>query len=448
MLARLQEDVRTASSLPDYRASLGKGVLSAYQEKRVTPFSAEVGLTNRVSLSVYVPIVRVATRTGLQLSQGTANLGANPLATDAAAVQRYQTFFGQFSNALTQLSANIAGGQYGCPSSPACTQARDFLAYGTSVQDALLRTIYGVGSVQTPFVPLAGSPAGAGIDSSVARLQRQLATAYNVTGFGDSLLLPTDTLSAPLDFAAFLGSTVGSNGSVFGFGYNPFRNTWRYGLGNVEVEAKYRVVDGPHYAAALAVLGRLPTATRDSTLEVLDVSIADLGPGVEGRVIQELTLAKRIWLNLAVRVGTELTQTRAQRVAPFDAFLVPFQATTVLDWKGGNYAAIDFAPLYRLAPGFAVGFTVGYWTKAADHYSYRTTQDSMQLATQLGAPIPANVLDGGTSQQWVRLGGAVTFTGSAVEAGFSVEQTVSGEGGLVPRAMVYQLRFRISRKLF
>jgi len=448
LVARLQQDVRTASGVPDFLASLGKGLLSVYLEKRVTPITAELGITNRLSLAVTVPIVRVATRAALQLSQGTANLGPNPLAIEGGAVQQYATFFGQFNAALLDLGDSVAAGHYGCPGSPECTQAQALLARGAEVRDALQRTIYGAGGVASPFVPLASSNAGLAIDATVAQLQQQLQTTFHVPGFTDALLLAADTLAPPADFNTFLQGAVGGNGAVFGWGYNALRNSWRYGLGDVDVEAKYRVIAGSSYAAALGALARLPTGRRDTTVEVIEPSIADHQLDFEGRVIQELTLAGRLWLNLAIRAGTQRPGTRARRVSPLDAFLIPYQATTVLSWDPGDYAAVDFAPLYRFAPQFAAGVTAGYWTKRADRYVYRSAQDSLAIATVLGAPTPASVLDQDTSERWVRLGVALSYVGPTVEGGFTVEHTVSGAGGRVAAATVYRLVLRVSRQIF
>ena len=447
MLGRLEQDVRTASGIGSYVPTLGAGTLNVYQEKRVTPLGVEVGLTSRFSLSVNVPIVRVATRSNVQLAQGSANLGANPLATSAGSVQQYATFFGQFNAALTTLQNNINAGMYGCAGNPACA-ASATLAQGQAVRDALERTIYGVGAVQNPFVPLAGSAAGVAIDASIAQLQAQLSGVYDVPGFTSTLLLATDTLAAPAGFNDFLTGITGANGSIFGFGYNPLGYNWHYGLGNIELEAKYRMVERPHYALAIAAIGRLPTATRDTTLDFLGIPVADLEPGFEGRVLQELIVAKHVWLNLALRGGVQLPGTAARRVAPFDALFVPYQATTTLNWDPGDYFAIDFAPLYRFTPHFGVGLTTAFWSRGADHYSYRTAEDSVALAAAQGFATPAAILDAGTAQQWVRVGFAMTYAGPVVEGGFTVEETVSASGDVVPAAVVYRLRLRISHKLF
>src|SRR5439155_6380363 len=61
-VARLEQDVRTASGLSGFLASLGKGLFSVRQERRTFPIAAELGVTDRLAVSVMLPIVRVATR--------------------------------------------------------------------------------------------------------------------------------------------------------------------------------------------------------------------------------------------------------------------------------------------------------------------------------------------------------------------------------------------------
>jgi hypothetical protein len=152
-------------------------------------------------------------------------------------------------------------------------------------------------------------------------------------------------------------------------------------------------------------------------------------------------------LNVAIRAGRARGGTRVRRVAPPDAFLVPAAATSTLRWEPGDYLGVDVAPLIQLAPEFAAGFTAGYWTKAHDHYAFQSPPDSVALATRLGAPTAASVLDQGTSERRVRLGFAATYHGPTLEGGFSIEQTVSG-AGRVPGATVYRLVLRLVRRLF
>src|SRR6266513_194778 len=383
VVARLEQDVRVASGVPGFIANLGRSLLNVRQERRTTPITAELGLSDRLSVSLSVPLVRVATRARLQISGTGANLGLNPLLQGVAnSGALYGAFFAQFDTSLAHLDANIAGGAYGCPPSRQCG-AQAFLDSARGVRTALYELVHGAGQTGSPFMPLDSSDGGRGIVQFVSYLQTRDSAAFNVTGFRDSFLLAHDTLNA--DFVA--GAIVDS---AYGFGYRgiPYRNSFRLGLGGM-------------------------------------------------------------WLNIAVRGATQRPGTRVRRVAPFGAMLVPFAATTTLAWDPGDYAGVDVAPLYRFSPRFAAGVTASYWIKQADRYTFRSAQDSLDLAARLGAPTSAALLDEGTAERRLRFGVAVTYVGPSLEGRFSIEQTVSGgTAGVTPAAPVYRIVLRTSRKLF
>ena len=445
VVARLERDVRVASGVPGFIANLGRSLLNVRQERRTTPITAELGLSDRLSVSLSVPLVRVATRARLQISATGANLGLNPLLQGVAnSGALYGAFFTQFDTSLAHLDANIAGGAYGCPPSRQCG-AQAFLDSARGVRTALYEMVHGAGQAGSPFVPLDSSDGGRGIVQVVSYLQTRDSAAFNVTGFRDPFLLAHDTLSADLVAGAIVDG-------AYGFGYRglPYRNSFRLGLGDIEVAAKYRLAGGggAHYAAAVVGLLRLPTAQRDSDDDWLRQSLGDHQTDVEGRLVQELSLGG-LWLNIAVRGATQRPGTRVRRVAPFGAILVPFAATTTLAWDPGDYAGVDVAPLYRFAPRFAAGVTASYWIKHADRYTFRSAQDSLDLAMRLGAPTSAALLDEGTAERRLRFGVALTYVGPSLEGGFSIEQTVSGgTAGVTPAAPVYRIVLRTSRKLF
>src|SRR6266480_2693022 len=384
VVARLEQNVRVASGLAGFVASLGAGLFNVRQERRTYPTTAELGLTNRLSVSLMVPMVRVQTRASLQLSNRGANLGVNPL---------------------------------------------------------VVNTL-GIRGKDSPFLPLDTSTAGRAIDSAVARIQQGLDSTFGIGGFDTTVALAQDTLSG----AAFEQILLSPDPNGFGYVSVPFMRNFRYRLGDVELAAKYRLVAGAHYAAALQAVVRLPTGAKDSANELLIQNIGDHQLDLEGRLMQELSVGP-LWLNVAVRVATQRPGTRVRRVAPWDAFLVPAAATADLRWDPGDYVGVDVAPLVRLAPEFAVGFTAGYFSKQRDHYAFQSPQDSVALATRMGFATPASVLDAGTGQRWLRLGFAMTYHTPGVEGGFSIEQTVSG-AGLVPAVTIYRLVLRATRKLF
>jgi hypothetical protein len=246
------------------------------------------------------------------------------------------------------------------------------------------------------------------------------------------------------DAAARLDSILSD--STYGFG--PIRGTSRrrrFFAGDVEVHAKYRMIESRTYAMSGAVVVRLPTGHQDSPNHLFDLSTGDHQTDIELQMAQELTLFDRLWLNALVRAGRQQPGTRARRVGPQSVLLIPQAALATLNWDPGDYLAVDVAPMLRLGQGFGVGFTAGYWTQTRDRYTYRSAQDSNDVATRLGAPVSAAVLDAGTALRWTRLGVALTYATSDVEGSFSVEQTVSASGGLVPVASVFRIVMRISR---
>src|SRR5256886_8289100 len=296
--ARLEQDVRVASGVPGFVANLGQSLLSVRQERRTTPITAELGLSDRLSVSVSVPIVRVATRAHLQISSKGANLGLNPLLRGVAnSGASYGAFFTQFDTSLARLDANIAGGGYGCPPSRQCA-AQAFLDSARGVRTALYQMVHGAGQTGAPFMPLDSSDGGRGIVQVVSYLQTRDSAAFNVTGFRDSFLLAHDTLSADLVAGAIVDS-------AYGFGYRglPYRNSFRLGLGDIEVGAKYRLAGGAgaHYTAALVALLRLPTAQRDSDDDWLRQALGDHQMDGEGGPGQELVVGSRLWGSVAVR---------------------------------------------------------------------------------------------------------------------------------------------------
>lgn len=231
------------------------------------------------------------------------------------------------------------------------------------------------------------------------------------------------------------------------YAFAPIANTSRRlhsFAGDVELEAKYRFLETHHYAVSGAVVVRLPTGHQDSPNNLFDLSTGDHQTDIEIQVAQELTLFNRLWLNGLVRLGRQQTGTRERRVGPQSVLLIRHAALATLDWDPGDYAAVDVAPMYRFSRSFGVGFTAGYYTQTRDRYTYRSAQDSMAIATRLGAPVSAAVLNAGTGRRWARLGAVMTYVAPEVEGSLSIEKTVTG-APLVPVATVFRMVMRMSR---
>jgi hypothetical protein len=232
------------------------------------------------------------------------------------------------------------------------------------------------------------------------------------------------------------------------YAFEPIDNTSRrerFFGGDIEVHAKYRLLETTNYALSATALVRLPTGHQDSPNNLFDLSTGDHQTDLELQVAQELTLFHRLWLNGMIRLGVQRPGIRTRRIGPQSALLLPHAATATLAWDPGDYAGIDLAPMLRFSTSFAVGVTVSYWTQQPDRYTYRTAQDSIDMASRFGVPITTSPLDFGTGIRRTRVGFAMTYLGAAYEGSFSVEQTVSGTGVSVPVATVFRIVMRTSR---
>jgi len=434
-LLLLDQNIRTAGALPTFASSLGRARLSVLSQRRVTPLTLDFGITDRIAVGVTVPLVRTYVRESFTFdTAGHGNLGLNPLLSDAGAAAQYATFFTQFDGALAAAA---------CPDVSSCPPG--FLSEARAAHDALRQAVYGTGTGGgAPFLPVAGSEGAAAVDSQIARIQRELQATYGDSTFGGTFLFPADTIDAATFTTALTDSTLG-------FGTRPFADTpqnERFWLGDVEVAARVQAVRTASYLATVGFVWRLGTGHQRSAGDPLALDAGDGQTDLEGELVQELTLWRRLWLNLSLRGALQRPGERERRVAPSAAFLVRPQLAAPLTWDPGDYVAVDFAPMYRFHPWFAAGFTFGYFARGEDRYTYRTAQDSIDLATRVGVALPASLLDGGTATHRSRVGITASYVGPVFETGFAAERTVSAGAGRVPAAWTFRLVLRAKRKLF
>jgi hypothetical protein len=444
-LARMQQDTRTLTGLAGYVASLGHDLLAVRAERRIMPIGLEYGITDRLSLGVTVPIVRVQVRAAYTLHPPGANVGFGPRT--SADSTRYSSFFSDFDAALAQLNKNIADSVYGpCSTSQTCQRAQAVFTQDTALRSTLNSIVYGVAGTPGRYLPLASSDAGRQITASIAGVQHVLADSFQVSAFSkDSFLLPETGTADAADIADLYTARTDSL-ALAPYGDTPRR--LRFFTGDVEVQAKMRLLTSNDAALAASFVVRLPTGHQESPSNPFDISTGDHQTDLEGRLTGEVTLLNRIWLNAAVRAARQLPGPRDRRVGPADdPFLLP---TTLahLRWDPGDFVALDVAPMFRFSPRFAVGLTASYYAQGQDHYGFFSPQDSTAFATQIGGPANVSVLDAGTAIRQTRLGFALTYAGPRLEGGFSVQQTVSGAGGLVPVATVFRIVMRQTILLF
>ena len=437
--ALAQETVRAATGLTGYVARLGGSLLAVRAEQRITPIGLEYGITNRLSVGALLPIVRVEVQERFRAKPEGSNLGVlDP--------SQYATFFSHLNLALAQLNDSITAGAYGCPASPMCGRAQALYSQGQALAAALSSAVQGNPDTAAMFLPIAGSDAGKSIRVTVSGLGRALADTFNIAAFSrDTFLLP----AVPVPGSAAAGIL---DDQLSALGLSPFGGSTprplRYFAGDAEVTAKYRIFDTDAFAAAAALVVRLPTGHQDSPNDPFDLATGDHQTDVEGRVTTELTLLHRLWVNLSVRGARQLPGERERRIGPVDQPFLPAATLARLRWDPGDYVAVDIAPLYRFSRLFAAGVTFGYYAQQRDRYAFLSPQDSVDVAGRAGGPISPALLEAGTGIRRARMGAAATFSGPRLEGGFSVERTISGAGGPVPVATVFRIVIRQTILLF
>jgi hypothetical protein len=443
-VALIQQHTRTLTGLAGYIASLGHDLLAIRAERRVMPIGLEYGISNRLSLGVTVPIVRVQVRAGYTLHPPGANVGFGPR-TSADSAQ-YTAFFSSLDAALNQLAKNISDSLYGsCSSSAACTRAQALLAQGQALRQSLDHIVFGVPDTAGRYLPLTGSDAGRQITALVTGLERALADTFQVPSLAnESFRLPTEAIVDPSDAAALLAARD-SGLRLAPYGDTPRR--LRFFPGDVEIQAKYRFLVTDAAAAAAAVVVRLPTGHQDSPNDPFDISTGDHQTDLEGRLTAEWTLLHRLLLNVSIRAARQLPGLRERRVGPEDDPLLPAGSFARLRWDPGDYVALDVAPMFRFSRQFSAGLTASYYRQGQDRYSFFSPADS-GFTIKNGGPADVSVLDLGTAIRFTRIGFAATYAGPRLEGGFSVEQTVNGYGGLVPVATVFRIVMRQTILLF
>ena len=125
-LFAVEAAVRRITGDATYRASLGAARINLDADVRRFPLDAELGITDWLTLSVRVPVIKTRVQGAFTLDSTTGTVGWNQIAAEAAnplARGQIVALLAQLDQAATTLEGRIAAGDYGCPSSAQCAQA-------------------------------------------------------------------------------------------------------------------------------------------------------------------------------------------------------------------------------------------------------------------------------------------------------------------------------------
>jgi len=431
--------IRSLTGLSSFQLSLGASTLNAEADIRWTPLRFDLGLTDRLTLGLGVPIVKTRVRAQFSLDTASASVGWNPTlsqAGDAAGLAAYEALFTQLSDVITALDASIQGGQYGCPTSPECAAAQDLLLRAQAFEGQFASLVWGMGGASpSPFLPLARTEEAAALAGIVADLQAEFAT-LGLTGFTQAPAFPTDPLSTG-QFQSFLGDPD------FGIESLGLVQVQRWGLGDAELTAKYLIFDRPAVRSAVTGVLRLPTGTLDDPDHFFDLPSGDHQLDLEARLHLDVRPLPELAATFSVRYVHQFPSTLVRRVTPHDRPIGDLATRRDVSRDLGDILEITVMPSVFLAPQLDVFLFGGYRTKGAD----RVTESGD--ASAASALFEAGVLGLDTRQTVWRAGGGMRYRASrALETGLTYVSTIQGDGGLTPAASYAAISVRLHFWLF
>ncbi len=407
-LASLDAALRTAggSGLPG--VTFGGVRVAADARRAELPVRFDVGVGARLQL--FVAGAYVQTRTSVALvadpSGAAANVGANPAIGDPAAAAQNATLADGLRDAAATLRAQLAA----CsgPSSPACADPDAAAALERSLDAAAagIRTAYGDDAASGVLVPAAGTPLADALDARLASLVAG-ARDLGVTA------LPADArprhAAAPMSPGALLA--LADTGSA-ALGLPPLRGARRYGVSDIEVGARFRLLDplggrldapaavrGTRLRAALTALVRLPTGEADDPLDPLDVGTGDGQTDVEVGIAADVLHGRRFAGSVAARYGVQLADELDRAVPTAGAFPTTIAAVSR---DLGDYLELEVTPRWALSDYLTVGAHYRFRAKAEDAYEPApgaeppdVAQDAAVAALGLGTETRQHVFGGG-----------------------------------------------------
>jgi hypothetical protein len=461
-LAPVEAALQTLTNSPSQRLTFGR--LDVRSDARIvtTPLVVEYGVTSRLSLGVMVPVVQTRRTAQARVNARatgdttkTSNMGWIP------ASRRSGVALGNAAvvAALTSGAKGVTDLLARCATAPTATGCDAVVGRETAATEAARRatefatavaTAYGITEQTALVAPLAGSQLAAAIEAQRASLASQLATFVPGTRIGTLSTATTEfsyiDLQGRVDAPGLLASDLGG-------GLDSIHTTERLGVGDIEVGARYALLDhvsrdslrprGLQYRLVLGGLYRFATSRPDSARDLLDIGTGE-GGGVEGRAALEVvrgfagaTVAARYAKSFARTVGVPLV---GYPIAGF-----PYPSFGEARRTAGDVFGVDVSPRLFLGEWFSFEGEYQLERTAAPTFEAITADPCSACSV-----LPGSVLPSATTMQ--RVGAGIRYStvvsylrGRArypLELSFRHLETITGDA-TSPKLFREQIQLRI-----
>lgn len=448
VITSLQASLASMLGQPVTGLSLGGITAIASRDHGVGEIGAAYGLTKRITLFGYIPIVYVRSRISMTFDASTARVGLNPFNTDLAlgSPVAHTNFFVPFQLALDTLRDRVQHGVYaGNPTQQALAQQT--VTNGTSLYNALFAMLADPVHA-SPVLPIATDPASVALLAKIAALQGTLNDDLGIPAFTATPALPSTTLSES-QFTALLSSPGGLD-------LTSPNDLPRYGLGDMSAGIAFQLVQhgspgvGSWQSIWLRATMRFPNATAPNPSILLDQGTGAKHKAFQLDGIVELG-GRGIGLRAEATYLHHLPANALTRPASPLELLVPPGFLAAVTTKSGDSIAVTARPFFAFAPHLALTGSVQYWRRAQSTTTYLTGQAPI-------AGVDPSLLDVGSAANAVVAGIGLSYfhdghsldgtTSLPVEASWSIERTISSSQGIFPVALTSRLALRIYRPLF
>jgi hypothetical protein len=418
-----------------YHINLGALSTDAHADMGTGFLGLSLGLTGPVTIFGRIPLVRSRVQSARLLTSAGADGGPNP------GVGSQAPFFSQFDAALTTLSNKIAAGDYDAnPSQKALAQAT--LTDATAIRTDLFGLLADPASA-SEVIPTAPSPAGAAVDARITALQTTL-TGLNVPGFTLAPALPGAPLTEP-ELDQFLTAPGGPIALRLGQSKVTFRGDAEAGAALTLIDRWDRGRQRGGLRTAVSGLVRFPTGRRVPTDRPLAIGTGDGQTDIQVDVVTDIG-AGSFGARLSGTYVRQLPANIMARVTRPSQPLVRPDRLTLVRWDPGDIVSIGVRPFYRLARTIALQAGVEHWLRSTDHYSYRSSADSLPN-------IDPNIMAEESKANATMLSVGITYSnpggtgrggkGWPVDASWAYQRIFRAGGGRVPDTHRVAAQFRV-----
>ena len=430
--------------------SLGGITAIASRDHGVGDLGFAYGLTRRITIFGYAPIVYTRSHVTTTFDPTTSKVGANPanlddgLGTPDGRVQTSQ-FISKFQLALDSLKARIHDGNYAGDAAKLAL-AQQTVTTGTAMFNAV-NALFEDPARASAVLPLATDPVSTQLIAKITALQGTLNNALGLPTFTDLPALPTSALTTD-QFNTLLSSPTGLSLS------SP-NNLPHYGLGDMSAGVAFELVQhgapgvGSWRSVWLRATMRFPNATAPNPSILLDQ-----GTGAKHKALQLDGIVEMGGGGIGLRAEASylhhLPANALTRPTAPDQLIVPPIFLAAVTTQSGDSMSLTARPFFAFAPHLALTGMVQYWRRAASTTTYLTGQVPI-------AGVDPSLLDVGSAANAVVAGIGISYyhDGHAldgsfslpVEASWSVERTITTSQGIFPVSLTSRVSLRIYRPI-